>query len=393
MSIYIQRKLKLENVLLEKSCFLFGPRQTGKSSLIEHTLSKKTIIYNLLESDLFLKLQKNPEILRKELLVSTKSGAIVVIDEIQKIPALLNEVHALIETHKLRFLLTGSSARKLRRAGVNLLGGRARVYNLKPLSFHEIGTENFDLLKALNRGLIPSIYFSKLPAADLRSYVSTYIKEEIAAEALTRNIPAFARFLHVAASCNGTLLSPTSISNECGVPKSTVSEYFEILEDTLIGEKLPAWKKSSARKAIEANKFYFFDCGVARHLSERPPVKEKSVDFGDAFEHFVFQELKAYIEYIRPGTPLHYWRSTSGFEVDFILGESVAIEVKASFQAGQKELRGLKALSEEKKMKKYILVCREERARLENSLYLILPWKIFLFRLWNNELIEKEEEI
>ena len=393
MPMYVERKLLLKEKTLDKSCFLFGPRQTGKSWLVKNSLPPETIVYNLLDSDVYLRMSNQPSTLRKELLAKGNNQNLIVIDEIQKVPALLDEVHNLIENGGFRFLLTGSSARKLRRGGVNLLGGRARQVHLRPLSYCELGDEYFDLLTALNRGLLPSIYFSKQARLDQQSYIGTYLKEEIAQEAVTRNVPAFGRFLKIAASCSGTILSPTSVSNECGVAKSTVVEYFEILRDTLLGENLESWKKTTVRKPIESSKFYFFDVGIARCIAEKLPVKEKSVDFGDALEHFIFHELKTYIEYKRPGILLHYWRSTSGFEVDFILGEQVAIEVKGSSFVGKKELKGLRALAEENKLKKFVLVCLEEQARVEDDGILILPVVEFLRRLWADEFADPVIEI
>ena len=232
MPMYVERKLLLKEKTLDKSCFLFGPRQTGKSWLVKNSLPPETIVYNLLDSDVYLRMSNQPSTLRKELLAKGNNQNLIVIDEIQKVPALLDEVHNLIENGGFRFLLTGSSARKLRRGGVNLLGGRARQVHLRPLSYCELGDEYFDLLTALNRGLLPSIYFSKQARLDQQSYIGTYLKEEIAQEAVTRNVPAFGRFLKIAASCSGTILSPTSVSNECGVPSLplwNISKYCAIL--------------------------------------------------------------------------------------------------------------------------------------------------------------------
>jgi uncharacterized protein len=214
-------------------------------------------------------------------------------------------------------------------SGVNLLGGRARSRSLHPFSWKELGA-HFDLLKALNRGLLPPVYFSDDPDDDLRAYVGTYLKEEITAEGLTRNVPAFARFLEVAAACSGKMFNKTEVANDAKVPRTTVIEYFEILKDTLIGYELPAWNRSQKRKAIETAKFYLFDVGVARALQKLPPLVPRSPDLGDALEHFVFHELRTYIDTRRPGWDLHYWRSTSQFEVDFILNGQTAIEVKAT---------------------------------------------------------------
>jgi len=253
--MYIKRQINILDGLKEKSIFLFGPRQTGKTSLIAEQLGNFRV-YDMLDSDVYLTLSREPKKLEQELLPNEK---IIIIDEIQKLPHLLDEVHRIIEKYKIHFLLTGSSARKLRRSGVNLLGGRARSKHLHPLTFAEL-KKHFNLNKALDRGLIPSIYFSNSHEEDLKAYANTYLKEEIAAEGLTRNIPAFSRFLQVAALCNGLLINYTNISNDAQVPSSTVQEYFHILRDTLIGFDVPAWKKSLKRKPITTSKFYFWRC-------------------------------------------------------------------------------------------------------------------------------------
>jgi predicted AAA+ superfamily ATPase len=384
--MFIPRQLNLLEATAQKSCFLFGPRQTGKSMLIRETLPKGTPIYELLDHRLWLDLSADPTRLRQEIEAKNLRNTLVVIDEIQKLPVLLDEVQLLIETRKLRFLLTVSSARKLRRAGVNLLGGRARSRHLHPLSWRELGS-HFDLSKALSHGLLPAIYFSDDPSEDLRAYVGTYLREEIAAEALTRNVPGFARFLEVAGACSGRMFNKTEVASDAQVPRSTVIEYFEILKDTLVGYELPAWSRSRKRKAIETAKFFFFDVGVARSLQKRPALDPKSADFGDAFEHFLFHELRTYIDTRHPGWDLHYWRSTSQFEVDFILGEHTAIEVKATRSVAQRDLRGLAALAEEKLMKNLILVCQESTPRKVGSI-LILPWREFLERLWSDAFAE-----
>lgn len=374
---YIPRILDIKTLVDGKSYFLFGPRQTGKTSLIEHVF-KNCKIYNLLDSDIFLTLNQRPARLREEL---SSDDRIVVIDEIQKLPALLDEVHLLIEKLGINFLLTGSSARKLRRDGVNLLGGRARSQSLHPFVFREI--HNFDLLRALNHGLIPSIYFSNSPEEDLMAYAGNYLREEIAAEGLTRNVPAFSRFLEVAAMCNASLINYSQIADDAQVPKSTVQEYFKILKDTLIAEELPAWKQTVKRKPILTSKYYFFDVGVVRQLQHRSGLKEKSPEFGEAFETYLFHELKTYIDYVSHGT-LHYWRSKSNFETDFILNGVSAIEVKGKKSIGYRDLRGLRALQEEALLKNYIVVCLEDRPRTIDNIQ-ILPWKMFLERLWANE--------
>jgi predicted AAA+ superfamily ATPase len=384
--MYVPRQIDLKEVTARKSCFLYGPRQTGKSMLIRETFPSGTLIYNLLDQRLWLNLSADPSRMRQEIEARDLKDSVVVVDEVQKLPQLLDEIHLLIETRGLRFLLTGSSARKLRRSGVNLLGGRARFRHLHPFSWRELGNQ-FDLLKALNAGTIPSMYFSEAPAEDLRGYIGTYLKEEVAAEGLTRNIPAFSRFLEVAAACSGKMLNKSEVANDAKVPRSTVAEYFEILKDTLLGYELPAWNHSQKRKAIETAKFYLFDVGVARALQRLPALTPRSVEFGEALEHLFFHELMTYIDTRRPGMDLHYWRSTSQFEVDFILGGHTAIEVKATRDVSSRDLRGLKALSEEGLMKRLLLVCQEQAPRRIGEI-LVLPWKDFLERLWSDAFLD-----
>ncbi len=303
----------------------------------------------------------------------------VVLDEIQKLPVLLDEVHRLIEQRDLRFVLTGSSARKLHRGGVNLLGGRARSRTLHPFTYRELGPD-LVLGRALDRGLLPSIYHSDSPREDLRAYVGSYLKEEVAAEALTRNVPAFSRFLEMAALCNGTMVNYAAVGSDAQVPVSTVREYFQILDDTLIARFLPAWTRSRTRKAIGTAKHYLFDIGVARTLQHRSGLAARSPEFGEAFESYIFHELSTYIDYTEE-IPLAYWRSTSNFEVDFVLGDATAIEVKSKDPVGDRDLRGLRALKEEGLLKQYVVVSLEARPRTVDGIQ-ILPWKEFLDRLW-----------
>ncbi len=373
--MYIPRYLDLNNSLKNKSMFLMGPRQTGKSWLINKCLSEYRV-YDLLDSEIYLSLSRNPNRLEEELQENDK---IIIIDEIQKIPFLLNEVHRIIEKYGVHFLLTGSSARKLRRGGVNLLGGRARLKHLHPFIFWEL-KKHFDLLKALNYGLIPSIYFSDSPEEDLQAYTGDYLKEEIAAEGLTRNVAAFSRFLEVAALCNGSMINYSKISNDAQVPCSTIQEYFHILRDTLIGFDVPAWKKTLKRKPIATSKFYFFDVGVVRYLQNRSILKKGSPEFGDAFETYFAHELKTFVDYTGL-KKLSYWRSKSGYEVDFIIDDTLAIEVKAKENISSRDLRGLMALKEENKIKHYVVISLESRPRQVKGIQ-ILPWKEFLSGLW-----------
>ena len=375
----IRRYLSLSELLAKKSHFLLGPRQTGKTSLIRETMPHCRI-YNLLDFETFLRLNQNPSRLREEL-KGYKGN--VVIDEIQKLPSLLDEVQILIEEQKLHFLLTGSSARKLRRSGVNLLGGRARTIQMHPLSSFELG-DQFDLMRAINFGTLPAIYFSEDPELDLRAYAGEYLKEEIAAEGLTRNVPAFSRFLETAALCNGQIINYQSISSDAAVPRTTVQEYFSILKDTLIAEEVEPWRKTKKRKAVSTSKFYFFDVGVANHLQHSGKIAQKSKLFGDAFEAFIFQELAAYRDYISRGT-LNYWRSEDNYEVDFVLDENFAIEVKGTSRLSKDDFKGMRALQAEKAMKTHIIVCLESAPRDVDGIR-VMPWERFLNDLWTGAL-------
>jgi len=376
-SEYIERVLDLPSLLQKKSHFLFGPRQTGKTSLIRHSL-KGVRSYDLLDNSVYLTLSQNPGRIGQELDPRDK---IVVVDEIQRLPVLLNEIHRLIEERGIRFLLTGSSARKLRRGGVNLLGGRARTKYMHPLTYRELGNQ-FNLFKAIERGLLPSIYLSDDPRADLQAYTGSYLQQEIVAEGTTRNIPAFSRFLKVAALCNGTVVNFTNVSNDAQVPRTTVYEYFEILKDTLLLYELPAWRKSKKRKPLTSSKYYFFDVGVVAALQGRE-FRPGTPEFGEAFETYLMHELVSYSDYIS-GEPLSYWRSTSGFEVDFILGDHTAVEVKAKENVSTHDLKPLRAFAEEKKLKRYLCVSLEpHRRNLEHVT--ILPFRDFLEALWGRE--------
>jgi uncharacterized protein len=375
--VYIERVLDLPFLLQKKSHFLFGPRQTGKTSLIRHSL-KGVRSYDLLDNSVYLSLSQDPGRIAQEINPRDK---IVVVDEIQRLPVLLNEVHRLIEERGIRFLLTGSNARKLRRGGVNLLGGRARTKYMHPLTYRELGNQ-FNLFKAIERGLLPSIYLSDDPHADLEAYTGSYLQQEIVAEGVTRNVPAFSRFLKVAALCNGTVVNFTNVSNDAQVPRTTVYEYFEILKDTLLLYELPAWRKSKKRKPLTSSKYYFFDVGVVAALQGRQ-FRPGTPEFGEAFETYLMHELVSYSDYIS-GEPLSYWRSTSGFEVDFILGDHTAIEVKAKENLSTHDLKPLRALAEEKKLKRYLCVSLEPRRRnLENIT--ILPLREFLEALWSRK--------
>lgn len=374
---YVRRALDLGALVAKKSHFLLGPRQTGKTTLLRHTLPEARV-YDLLDASLYLALCHQPSRLAEELGPKDK---VVVIDEIQRLPELLNEVHRLIEERGVRFLLTGSSARKLRRGGVNLLGGRARTTHLHPLTCHELGAQ-FDLHRALAYGLLPSIYFSDNPRADLQAYTGSYLQQEILAEGVTRNLPAFSRFLRVAALCNGTIVNFTNVANDAQVARTTIYEYFGILQDTLLLQELPAWRKTLKRKPLVSSKYYFFDVGVATALQGRE-ARPGTPEFGASFETYLMHELMSYRDY-QSGEPLSYWRSTSGFEVDFILGDHTAIEVKARENVTPQDLKSLRALAEEKNLKRYLCVSLEPRRRQVEGV-VILPYRQFLQALWDGE--------
>lgn len=371
-----------------ETCFLWGPRQTGKSTLLK-SLFPKARYYDLLLSDQYRHFLSDPSLLRQEceaLELDGKNQTFpIIIDEVQKIPELLDEIHWLIENKGLRFILCGSSPRKLKRSSGNLLGGRAVRYQLFPLVFPEI--PDFSLIRALNNGLLPRHYLSRSPGKLLEAYVGDYLKEEIVAEAATRNIPAFNRFLEVAAISNGEMINFNNIASECGVSAPTVKGYFQILEDTLIGTWIPAYRKQVKRRLIGAPKFVFFDVGVVAHLTHRGKVRHGSELFGRVFEHLITLEVLAHSSYSDLNYPVRYWRTASQFEVDLILGvNDVAIEIKSTTIAKDRHLKGLRAFKEEQQAR-CLLVSMDPRARKTSDEILILPWKDFLSQLWSNKII------
>jgi len=377
---WVDRQLDIGRLLEKRSFFLLGPRQTGKTTLIQHVLPDIRF-YDLLDSANYLTLSRNPGRLAEEIGSSVKR---VVIDEIQRLPSLLNEVQRLIETRDVKFLLTGSSARKLRRGGINLLGGRARVKYLHPLTYRELG-DKFVLNQAMQRGLLPSIYFSDDPRADLESYAGLYLQQEIMAEGATRNIPAFSRFLKIAAHSNGGIVNFTNIASDAQVARTTVYEYYEILKDTLILRELPPWRKTVKRKPLASSKYYFFDVGVVSALQGRPFLPG-TPEFGEAFETFIMHELSSWSDYAS-GELLSFWRSKSGFEVDFIIGDHTAIEVKAKENVSSQDIKSLRALREENKLKHFLCVCMEKRSRDVDGIK-ILPYTEFLTSLWEGKIVD-----
>lgn len=364
-----------------ESLFLWGARQTGKSTLLKE-LYPNAVWFNLLLSDVYEKLTKNPSFLRENLLAQPEKK-VVVIDEIQRVPELLNEIHWLISNKGNQFILSGSSARKIIRGGFNLLGGRALRHELYPLVSAEI--PDFNLLQALNNGLLPRHYLASNPKRLISAYIGNYLKDEIAAEAKIRNIQSFSRFLEAAAFSNGEMVNYANIAADCGVSAPTVKEYFQILEDTLIGRFVPSYQKKPKRRVINAPKFYFFDVGIVNYLLKRGSIEIGSEVFGNAFEHFIYHEIFAHSQYSGIGFSVSYWRTASQLEVDFILGDNeVAIEVKSTSTISARHLNGLKKFCEEYKVKHRLVVCNEPFPRLIDNI-LVLPWKDFLQRLWADE--------
>ncbi len=371
---------------LSESFFLWGPRQVGKSSLLRKQLPDAFWV-DLLRADEFMKYSTEPHRLREELARWPKDKW-VVIDEVQKVPALLDEVHGLIESRRLRFALCGSSARKLRRGHANLLGGRALRRELLSLTAQEVGSE-FDLERALNQGGLPAIYSSENPRDKLRSYCADYLKEEIAAEGLVRNLPAFHRFLEGAAISDTEQLNFATMARDLGVSGPTVKSYFEILEDTLLGKMLPAYRHRPKRRLELTPKFYFFDVGVAGYLARRGHVARGSELFGKSLEGWIHHELRAYQAYRNPDLELSYWRTSTQLEVDFIVGKmDCAIEVKGTDRIRSDHLRGLKEVAKDyPQVRRRMVVCCESRPRITEDNIEILPWRHFLQELASGKLL------
>ena len=305
----------------------------------------------------------------------------MIVDEVQKIPELLDEIHWLIENTRIRFIMCGSSARKLKRGHANLLGGRAVRYEMHPLVSEEI--PDLDLETALNDGLLPPFYAASNVRRRLSAYVGDYLKEEIQAEALSRSVSQFSRFLETVALTNGEIVQYANVARDCGVSAPTVRAYYQILEDTLLGRFVPAFVKRPKRRVVTAPRFYLFEVGVVGALAHRGRVRMGSELFGRAFEHFVFMELVAHASYSGLGHPVSYWRTASQLEVDFVLGDhEVAIEVKGSSRAEPRHLRGLRAIGEEYRLRRRILVSCDPRRRIAEGGIEVIPWREFLKELW-----------
>lgn len=367
--------------------FLWGPRQSGKSTLLKSLYPDGRWV-DLLKNDEFRRYSGRPELLRQELDADDwDPSRQIVIDEVQKVPALLDEVHWLLENSGFSFALCGSSARKVRRGNVNLLGGRAARYELRGLTGIELG-DSFDITRLLNHGYMPSMYEVQRPRRMLDAYIDDYLRHEIATEGVVRNLPAFADFLHTAAMSDGEIVNFTNIASECGVSSPTVKNHFEILDDTLLGRWLPAYRRRQKRRVIRAPKFYFYDVGIVNRLARRGVLAPGTDTYGKAFENWVFHELSAYISYNEIDLSLSFWRLPSGIEVDFLLGDvTFAVESKSSRRITDGDLKGLRTLIEEHpQVRQRVLVCMEERARRTPDGIYILPADTFVERLWSGEL-------
>jgi predicted AAA+ superfamily ATPase len=376
------RALSLASTVHQRSFFLFGARQTGKTTLLRREFPDATF-YDLLEADVFRDLSARPELIRQRL---TGREKLIVIDEIQKLPSLLNEVQVIIDRNPaLRFVMTGSSARSLRRGGVNLLGGRARVAHLFPLVSAEV---NYEMLeRRLSIGSLPAILTSASPQEDLKAYVGTYLREEIRAEGFVRSIETFSRFLDIAALSNGRQVNFTETGADAGVPPRTVREHFQLLEDTLLGAMLPPFQKTTRRKPSATAKFYLFDVGIANHLLKRPAVERGSPEYGDALEHQVFLELRAYLSYRQRDEPLTFWRSLSKMEVDFVVGDRAGIEVKSAERVTDRSMKGLRALTEEVGLERRIIVSHERAGWRSEDGIEVMPVETFFKGLWAGEIV------
>lgn len=368
---------------LDDAIFLLGARQVGKSTLLK-SLFPGTIYYDLLNTDIRKRFQKNPELFR-EVLMNKPEGTLVIVDEIPKVPELLDEVHWLMTNKNIRFILCGSSARRLKKQSSNTLGGRAVPMYLYPLVSAEI--PDFDIYRAVQNGMIPRHYMIENAVRRLKAYVDIYLKEEIKEEALVRDIVSFERFLEVAAICDGEILNYENIAADCGVSAKTVAAYFQILYDTLVGYEIPAYTKRIKRKLVQAPRFYYFDVGIVNYLLGRTNLKRGTDEFGHAFEHLVIQEIVAYLGYTESLEKLTYWRTYTGIEVDAVIGDArVAIEIKSTDEVQAKHKKNLKAFGEEYPNARKVIVSLDKMTREANGIEMIYVIDFFKM-LWGGEIV------
>ena len=383
---YIKRVLRIEDLLEESSLFLFGPRMTGKTSYIENEIQRKAILsITFLDGDTLDAFYHNPVLLRS--MLAGKTEGFVIVDEVQLFPPILLDIQHIMTHSNIQFLLTGSSARKLKKSGSNLLGGRAGIVSMHPLVWKEIRDRNPDLDSIFTTGMLPKVIQSKSYQIQLRNYVRGYLDNEIAAEGERRNIGVFSSFLTFAASENTELMNFSNVSRDIGMSSDTIKEWYQILVDTFIGYYLRPYRKGSKRIPVNTSKFYFFDVGVARTAARMPVPSETMTEYGKMFENYIFMELKAYIDYNMTDDELYFWRTREGYEVDFIIENKVAIEVKTSKNITKKDMKGIRAFMEENAVREYIIVCRELFERTTEDGIRIVPWKLFLDELWDDKII------
>jgi len=375
------------NLPKRQSAFLWGARKTGKTTYLRMKFPN-SLVYDFLKTDLFFEIAKSPSLLREQLLVKPKDVLKypVILDEVQKVPRVLDEVHWLIENKGLQFILCGSSARKLKKSHTNLLGGRAWHYEMLPFTTVEL--KKINLLKVLNRGMIPPHYLQDNYKMSLKAYVEDYLKEEILAEGLARNVPAFSRFLDAFAYSHGELTNYSNIARDCGVDAKTVKEYYQILVDTLLAIRIEPFRKKQSRQIItKASKYYFFDVGVAGFLRKRHLEEEKGPEFGRAFEHFILMEIYAYRAYSMENFEINFWRTKSGLEVDFVLDRGrLALKIKGTDRVGKSSFRGLMAFNEEYFPERSLVVCREKERRIYKNIE-VIPYREFLQELWAGRIL------
>lgn len=390
MQSYINRILDIQSRVRRKSMFLFGPRQTGKTAMIGNQLDDDVrLVWSLLNANIRRRCQSDPSVLRDELATRGIKDGLVVIDEIQKVPDLLDEVHLMIEETDIRFLMTASSARRLRETGVNLLGGRAGKMNLHPFVWPEIRQFKPTLDRILTYGMLPSVFLSEEPDEVLDDYINVYLQEEIAGEGLVRQLPKFERFLEAAALTNSQGINYSNIASDVMMSRDSIREWYGILYDTMIGFAIPPYTRTKKRKSVVTERFYYFDVGLVRFLQNLTEVSDTHSEYGKLFESYIAQELSAYLDYGRKRERLSYWRTRqSSFEVDFTIGDQVAVETKTTKLVNEKkDLRGLRALKEEGIFKKYIVVSRDEISRTTDDGILLLPWTVFLDELWAGRIV------
>ena len=368
---------------LDEGMFLFGGRQTGKSTLLKERFPNAVYI-DLLNSEVRNRFMQHPEQFRERLL-RYPPATLVIVDEIQKVPDLLDEVHWLMVNKGLWFILSGSSARKIKKSGANNLGGRAIPETLFPLVSAEI--PDFDLDRAVQNGMIPRHYMVTNARNRLKGYIELYLKEEIIEEALVQNVADFVRFMEVAAIMDGEILNYEKVASDCGVSANTVKAYYQILKDTLLGFEVPAYRKVIKRKLFKSPRFYYFDVGIANYLTGRHHLAEKTPEYGHAFEHLIMQEIIAYLGYTNSDEELSYWHTYENLEVDAVIGDArIAIEIKSTDHVAHDDKKGLMEFAKEHPETKQILVSRDRISRRSGNVdyYYVTD---FFKALWAGEII------